>query len=128
MIKLNQIYKCEVCGNIIEIVHEGAEELVCCGQIMLLQTEKIKDEGQEKHLPVIEHGDNNLITIMVGKTQHPMEEKHHIEWIEIITKDNKILKKQLNVGELPATAFKCISPIKEVRAYCNVHGLWVNKQ
>ncbi len=128
MTKLNQIYKCEVCGNISEMVHDGAGELICCGQNMLLQIEKTKDEGQEKHLPVIELGEDNLITIIIGEVKHPMDKDHHIEWIEIVTKDGKILKKYLAVGEIPATAFKCISPIKEVRTYCNVHGLWVNKQ
>lgn len=127
MTKLNQIYKCEVCGNISEMVHTGAGELVCCGQNMILQEEKTLDEGQEKHLPVIELGEDNLITIMIGEVQHPMEDAHYIEWIEIITKDGKVLKKYLKAGELPATAFKCISPIKEVRAYCNVHGLWTAK-
>lgn len=124
MTKLNQIYKCEVCGNIVEMVHDGAGELICCGQNMVLQTEKAKDEGQEKHLPLIERGEDNLITVMVGETKHPMEEKHYIEWIEIITEDGKILKKYLQAGEVPATAFKCVSPIKEVRTYCNLHGLW----
>jgi len=128
MTNLNEIYKCKLCENIIELVHNGTGELVCCGQTMVLQNEKVKDDGQEKHLPIIEKGEDNLITIMIGEVKHPMEENHHIEWIEIITEDGKNLKKYLKIDELPATAFKCISPIKEVRAYCNIHGLWSTKK
>jgi len=124
MSNLNQIYKCELCGKMSELIHDGAGELICCGQAMALQKTKIKEDGLEKHLPVLEEGEDNLFTIRVGEVKHPMEDNHYIEWIEIITEDGKVLKKYLNSGEIPATAFKCASKIKEVRAYCNVHGLW----
>jgi len=117
MTKQKQIWKCNVCGNIIEILHEGADALVCCGQPMNLIEEKAEEEGTEKHKPVIEGKKVN-----VGSVLHPMEEAHYIEWIEATPEDGKVLKVFLKPGDKPEVEF-CFTPIS-VRAYCNVHGLW----
>ena len=117
MTKINEVYKCEICGNIVEMLHEGAGELFCCGQPMELMEEKTQEEGNEKHKPVIE---NN--TVKVGSVPHPMEDKHYIEWIEIITKDG-VIRKHLKPGEKPEKEFE-IKGETIARAYCNIHGLW----
>jgi len=130
MTKLNQIYKCEICGNIIDVLHSGAGELVCCGQAMKLLEEKTKDQGQEKHLPVIEKLPDDVcrggdgIKIKVGEIAHPMEDTHYIEWIEITTVDGKIGKKFLKANEKAEVEFHTRADIKQVRIYCNIHGLW----
>lgn len=124
MTELNQIYKCEVCGNIVEVTHTGAGELVCCGQPMKLQEEKTEDEGKEKHVPVIEEKGEGKINVKIGSVPHPMEEKHYIEWIEVIC-DLGAFKYYLKPGDKPEVKF-FLGDIKDyqVRAYCNVHGLW----
>ncbi|HDZ61083.1 MAG TPA: desulfoferrodoxin [Candidatus Pacearchaeota archaeon] len=127
MTQLNQIYKCNTCGNIIEILHAGKEEMICCGQPMELLTEKTKtDEGNEKHVPVIEKiEEGKRIRIKVGAVEHPMKDEHYIEWIELENKDKeKICKKSLKPGEKPEA--KSCAKIEDIkaRAYCNVHGLW----
>jgi superoxide reductase len=120
--QLNQIYKCNICGNIVEVLHTGAGELVCCGQPMELRKEKTQDEGREKHLPVIKKTEEG-IKVEVGSVPHPMEEKHFIEWIEIIA-DGQVYKTFLRPGAKPEAEF-CIKAERiEVREYCNVHGLW----
>lgn len=130
MTKLNQIYKCEVCGNIVNILHTGAESLVCCNQPMVLQKEKTDGTGAEKHLPVIEKLPENVckggdgVIARIGEVEHPMEEKHYIEWVEVLTVDNKIGRKFLKPGDKPEVEFHTRSEIKEIRSYCNVHGLW----
>ncbi len=116
MTKIHQIWKCEICGNIIEVVHEGSDSLVCCGQPMKLQPEKTNDIGNEKHVPVIEGN-----KVKIGSIPHPMEEKHYIEWIEAT--DGKVTAKVfLKSGQKPEAEF----PFKPIsaREYCNVHGLW----
>jgi len=123
MTQKGQIYKCDICGNIIEVVHTGAESLVCCGQPMRLLQEKSAEEGQEKHLPVMEKTDNG-IKIKVGSIPHPMEEKHYIEWIEVITKDG-VFRKFLNPGNVPECVFNVdYDAVISVREYCSIHGLW----
>ena len=124
MTEKNQVYKCQVCGNIIEVLHAGAGQLVCCGQPMKLLKENTVDASLEKHVPMIEQTEKG-IKIKVGSIPHPMEEKHYIEWIEVITKDNKTDKKFLNPGDKPEAEF-CISieNILFAREYCNLHGLW----
>ena len=122
MTKLNQIYKCEVCGNIVEMAHTGAGELVCCGQPMKLMLENTEDAAVEKHVPIIEKTEKG-IKVRVGEVEHPMEEKHYIEWVEIII-DNKVIRKQLKPGDEPVVEFCCYNNEATVRAYCNVHGLW----
>jgi len=119
-----QIWKCEVCGNIIEILHSGADSLVCCNQPMVLQEEKTQEEGNEKHKPIIEENDEG-VSVKVGSIEHPMEDKHYIEWIEIST-DKGSSKKFLNLGEKPEVKFPVKTKINQARAYCNVHGLWKN--
>lgn len=130
MIAKNQIYKCNICGNVVEVLTVGGGELVCCGQPMKLLAEKTKDEGREKHVPVVEalpakvcQGKDGF-RIKVGEIPHPMEEKHFIEWIEIQTKDGKIGKKFLKPGDKPEAEFYTRMEISEVRIYCNIHGLW----
>lgn len=122
MTELKQIYKCNVCGNIVEVLHTGAGGLVCCGQPMELQKEKNQEEGQEKHLPVIEKTKKG-VKIKVGSVAHPMEEKHHIEWVEIIA-DGKSCRKFLKPGDKPEAEFETKAKKIEAREYCNVHGLW----
>ncbi len=117
-----QIYKCEVCGNIIEVLHGGEGDLVCCGENMQLFDEKSVDEGKEKHVPVIEATDGG-VKVKVGSNPHPMEEKHYIEWIEIIDGDNSC-RHYLKPGETPETVFKGSNPGVTAREYCSIHGLW----
>lgn len=123
-VEKNQIYKCEVCGNIVEVVHAGGGQLVCCGQNMNLMAEKTEDQGNEKHVPVVETTDNG-IKVKVGSVEHPMEEDHFIQWIQVITQDT-VRKKLLKPGETPEATFCCIKQedIVKVRELCNVHGLW----
>jgi superoxide reductase len=117
-----QIYKCNVCGNIIEVLHTGAGQLVCCGQPMELLKEKTKDSGEEKHVPIIEKTESG-VKIKVGRIPHSMEEKHYIEWIEIMA-DGRSYRNYLKPGDNPETEFKIKSNRIEVREYCNIHGLW----
>ena len=122
MTELNQIYKCEVCGNIVNVVHTGAGELVCCGQPMKLQTENTVDAAQEKHVPAIAKIENG-VKITIGSIPHPMEESHYIEWIEIIA-DGKSYKKFLKPEEEPVAEFCVDGENITAREYCNLHGLW----
>jgi len=122
MTELKQIYKCNVCGNIVEVLHTGVGQLVCCGQPMELKEEKTQDEGKEKHVPVIEKTENG-VKVKIGSVLHPMEEKHFIEWIEIIA-DGKSCRKFLKPGDKPEAEFEVKAEKIEAREYCNVHGLW----
>lgn len=122
MTKVNEIYKCDICGNIIEVLHAGVGGLVCCGQPMELLKEKTEDEGQEKHVPVIEKTDNG-VKVKVGSVPHPMEDNHYIEWIEILV-DGTVYRKSLKPGEKPEAEFEIKSEDVHAREYCNVHGLW----
>ncbi len=125
MPKLNQIYKCDICGNIITMVHEGKGALVCCGQKMTLIEEKTAEMATEKHVPVVEI-DGSTVKVTVGSTLHPMQDKHYIEWIEILTEDGRSYRKFLQPGEEPVATFAVDTKIVQVREYCNIHGLWVN--
>lgn len=122
MTKQNQIYKCAICGNIVEVLHTGQGELVCCGQPMELMSEKNKDEGEEKHIPLIEKTESG-IKVKVGSISHPMEDAHYIEWIEIIA-DGRIYREFLKPGDKPEVEFYIKKEIISARAYCNIHGLW----
>lgn len=123
MTKINQVYKCEICGNIIEVLHEGANALVCCGQPMKPFEEKTADTSTEKHVPYI-HRSGNIVRVRVGENQdHPMEEKHYIEWIELIA-DGVVMRKHLKPGDKPEAVFESTAEKLEAREYCNVHGLW----
>jgi len=118
-----QIYKCEVCGNIAEMVHAGAGEMVCCGQPMKLYKENTVDASKEKHVPVIEKTAGG-IKVTVGSVLHPMEQSHYIEWIEVIA-DGKAYRKFLNPGEAPEATFELKAEKVKAREYCNLHGLWM---
>ena len=119
MTKLKEVYKCEICGNMVEVVHASGGTLVCCGQPMKLQEEKNSEEGKtEKHKPVI-----NGNVVKIGSVEHPMTEEHHIEWIEA-SNGKETTKIFLKVGEKPEATFS-FKPTS-ARAYCNLHGLWKN--
>lgn len=118
-----QIYKCEVCGNIAEMLHAGAGEMVCCGQPMKLYKENTVDASKEKHVPVIEKTAGG-IKVTVGSVLHPMEQSHYIEWIEVIA-DGKAYRKFLNPGEAPEATFELKAEKVKAREYCNLHGLWM---
>lgn len=123
MTELDEIYKCAICGNVVDVVHKGAGELVCCGQPMEVFQEKTQDEGNEKHKPLIEvQGDHSIVK--VGSVPHPMEAEHYIEWIEGTTVDGIILRSFLKPGVEPIVKFPVV--IVKARAYCNVHGLWTS--
>lgn len=126
MTNLRDLYKCNICGNVVEIVHPGAPALVCCGQPMDLLVAKSEDTGNEKHVPVVEVVDGG-IQVKVGSIDHPMEEKHYIKFIEVLT-TCKVHKAELEPGK-KAEAFFPVKPEKvlEVREYCNIHGLWKTK-
>lgn len=117
MTKRLEVFKCELCGNIVEVLHAGGGELVCCGQPMKLLEEKTADAATEKHVPVIEGH-----TVKVGSVPHPMTEQHYIEWIEIIGGD-RICRKFLKPGESAEAVFDGFAP-EASREYCNIHGLW----
>ena len=132
MTEVRQVYKCNVCGNIVEVLHTGAGTLVCCGQPMVLRQENTVDAAQEKpadakamagkHVPVIERTDTGIV-IQVGSVPHPMTEDHYIEWIELMA-DGVSYRKMLKPGDKPGAEFNLQAEKAEVRAYCNVHGLW----
>jgi superoxide reductase len=117
-----QIYKCEICGNIVEMLHEGVGELVCCGQPMKLYQENTVDAAKEKHVPVVEKTASGF-KVKVGSVPHPMEEKHYIEWIELIA-DGKAYRQFLKPGQKPEAVFPMEAGKVSAREYCNVHGLW----
>lgn len=118
-----QIYKCEICGNIVEMLHAGEGELVCCGAPMKLFQENTVDAAKEKHIPVIEKIEGGF-RIKVGSVAHPMEDKHYIEWIEVITEDGRVYRQFLHPGEKPEAVFKVDASKITAREYCNLHGLW----
>lgn len=117
-----QVYKCDVCGNIVEILHEGKGELVCCKQPMKLFVENTVDAAKEKHVPVVEKTAEG-VTVRVGSVAHPMEEKHYIEWIEVIA-DGKVYRQFLKPNDIPEATFNIAAKQITAREYCNLHGLW----
>jgi len=122
MAKLNEVYKCNLCGNIVEVLHAGAGVLVCCNERMALLTENTVDASKEKHVPVIEVGATS-ITVKVGSVAHPMEAAHFIEWIELVA-DGKVYRQQLQPGQAPEATFPVIAKQVTAREYCNLHGHW----
>ena len=122
MNKIKEVYKCKICGNIVEIVHAGDGVLVCCGQPMILQIENTVDAAKEKHVPVVEKVKGGVL-VKVGAALHPMLEAHYIEWIEAQT-ENKIYRKYLSPGDKPQVLFLVEEEVLCVREYCNIHGLW----
>ena len=125
MVQVNQIYKCSICGNIVEVLHAGEDTLVCCGKPMDLLIEKTQDQGMEKHVPVIEKTEDG-VKVKVGSIEHPMEENHYIQWIELIA-NGISFRKFLKPGEKPEAEFKVKAENLEAREYCNLHGLWKGK-
>lgn len=123
--KRGEIQKCNICGNIVEVVHLGGGPLVCCGQSMELLVEKtLSDEGKEKHVPVVEKTEDGTL-VKVGSVAHPMEEGHYIEWIEVVLdNDGKVCRRYLKPGDAPEAEFKTQTEIITARVYCNIHGLW----
>ena len=124
-----ELYKCNICGNIVEVVLSGEGELVCCGQPMELLAEKdYSDEMlQEKHVPVIKMEEDN-IEVRVGAVPHPMTEEHYIQFIEAYSKDKRYVKrKYLFPNEEPVLKLKCDCKDTMARELCNIHGLWVTK-
>ncbi|MAG08729.1 desulfoferrodoxin [Candidatus Woesearchaeota archaeon] len=127
MTKENEIYKCEVCGNIVSVVYSGGGTLVCCGKDMILLKEKTKEqEGDEKHVPVIEINGNN-VKVKVSTVEHPMEEKHYITLIQLIKDEKTIESRKLYPGEKPEAEF-CLENTEGItaRELCNMHGLWTS--
>src|SRR5210317_1358114 len=122
MAKKTEVYKCDICGNIVELLHAGQGTLVCCGQNMTLQAENTVDAAQEKHVPVIEKIDGGY-KVTVGSVAHPMEDKHYIEWIELIAGD-KAYRQFLNPGDAPEAVFMIDASQVTAREYCNLHGHW----
>ncbi|HDM66860.1 MAG TPA: desulfoferrodoxin [Thermoplasmatales archaeon] len=122
-----EIYKCEACGNIVEVIHEGKGELVCCKQPMKLLVEQTADTSTEKHVPFIERRENKYIVRVGENTKHPMEEKHYIEWIELMV-DGVTHRCYLKPGDEPEAVFELPEGNKvSARELCNIHGLWVKK-
>jgi superoxide reductase len=123
MAKFRGIYKCNICGNIVEVLHEGIGDLVCCGEEMEKMDEKTEDSKIEKHVPFIEKTEKCL-SVKVGQNQaHPMEEKHYIEWIQVIA-DGISYRKFLSPSDKPEAEFEIQANSVTAREYCNVHGLW----
>ena len=132
MTRLRELYRCEICGNVVEITHEGAPALVCCEQPMTKLEARTEDQGQEKHVPVVSETDTCPccgskecgVIVKVGDVEHPMEDKHYIKFIEVLTGD-RVLRVELSPGEKPEAAF-CVKKedITEVREFCTVHMLW----
>jgi superoxide reductase len=116
-----QVYKCEICGNMVEMVHAGVGELICCGEEMKLLVANTVDAAKEKHVPVKEKVDGGL-KVKVGSVPHPMEEKHYIEWVEIVS-GGKAYRQFLEPGQAPE-AFFPVQGEFTAREFCNIHGLW----
>ena len=125
MTKQQEIYKCEICGNIVEVLHSGIGELVCCEAPMKRQDERTEDKGLEKHVPVVEKTESG-IKVKVGSVAHPMEAGHYIEWIQVIS-DGKSYRKFLRAEDAPEAEFPVNDENLLVREYCNLHGLWIKK-
>lgn len=118
MTKNREIYRCLICGNVVEVINSGAGELFCCGDPMKIEKEKSKeDESKEKHVPKIDGK-----KVFVGEVAHPTEESHYISWIEAESEDKKIERVYLNPGDAPEAEFGF--EVKSARAFCNLHGLW----
>jgi superoxide reductase len=122
MIAKTQVYKCGLCGNIVEVLHAGGGTLVCCGQNMNLLEENTVDASKEKHVPVVEKTANGFL-VKVGAVAHPMEEKHFIQWIEVLA-DGKLYRQALQPGGKPEALFPIQADRVVAREYCNLHGLW----
>jgi len=125
MAEVNEVFKCDICGNLVEVLHGTPAPIVCCGKPMEKLNAKTEDQGMEKHVPVIEKTDNGF-KVKVGEIAHPMEDEHFIEFIEVIA-DGKISRKQLKPGDAPEAEFCVCAENVIAREYCSLHGLWKNK-
>jgi superoxide reductase len=115
-----QVYKCDICGNVVEMLEGGAGELVCCGQPMKGFEEKTADATTEKHVPVVEG-----TKVKVGSVPHPMTDEHYIQWIEVVnTAGDLLCRKFLKPGDTPEAELICGDEKVIAREFCNVHGLW----
>jgi len=126
MARINGIYKCEICGDVVEVVESHEGDLVCCGEEMKLMEEKTKEEGLEKHVPVVEVV-GNKVKVKVGSVEHPMKEEHWIELIQLFKGNKLIFEKRLYPGEKPEAEF-LVEDLTNIKAkeLCNIHGLWRN--
>lgn len=128
MTRKNELYQCDVCGNIVSVLDPHNGELVCCNQPMNLLEGKTEDEGKEKHVPIIEKTEKG-VRVKVGEVPHPMTDDHHIIVIQLL-KDNRIIfGKRLEPGDEPSVEFCCTVKTDDLvaRALCNKHGLWLGK-
>lgn len=123
MTKIREIYKCNVCGNIVEVLHAGVGELVCCDEPMILLDEQTQDSTKEKHVPFIQKTADSIIVKVGQNEKHPMIDKHYIEWIELIA-DGKSYRTFLKPGDEPQAVFPVKATTLSAREYCNIHGLW----
>lgn len=124
MTKINEIYRCNVCGNMVEVVNNGAGELTCCDQAMELLEPRQLEEGGAKHIPIITK-ENDKIVVTMGEIPHPMEKEHYIVFVELIIGD-KVYRANLNPGDEPKAEFDVNAELEDVKAieYCSIHGLW----
>ena len=122
MAEKGRVYKCEICGNIVQVFHGGQGKLVCCGENMVLLEEQTADSTTEKHVPVIEPADGGVL-VKVGSVPHPMMDKHYIEWIEVVDGD-KVYRQHLNPNDEPQAFFPLSGDHLIAREYCNLHGHW----
>lgn len=122
MAKMMEVYHCELCGNLVEVLHTGGGELVCCGQPMNLLVENSTDAAKEKHVPVIVKAEGG-VTVKIGSVPHPMTEAHFIEWIELIA-GSTVYRQDLKPGDAPEAFFATNATQVAARAFCNLHGLW----
>lgn len=127
MSKINKVYKCEVCGNIVELIHAGGGTLYCCNKPMVELVENSTDAAKEKHVPIVEKLQGQTVVVKVGSVEHPMTEEHDIEWIEVLTDNDGVHRKYLKPTESPMASFLIGDEIHYARAYCNLHGLWKSK-
>ena len=126
MTKLNEVYRCSVCGNIVEVVNAGGGELHCCGKPMQLMKENSVDAAREKHVPVIEKIAGGY-KVTVGSVEHPMLDNHYIQWIELFDGE-KVMRHHLKPGEKPGATFVTQAENVKAREYCNLHGLWIAEE
>lgn len=123
---LYDIYRCAICGNIVEIMHMAGGTLTCCGQPMELLSENTVDAAKEKHVPVVEAIEGGY-KVKVGSVEHPMQDNHYIEWIELV-EENKIQRVHLKPGDKPEAVFYTDCKNVYAREYCNLHGHWSSKK
>lgn len=126
MTKVKEVYRCAICGNIVEIMHMAGGTLTCCGQPMELLSENTVDAAKEKHVPVVEAIEGGY-KVKVGSVKHPMQDNHYIEWIELV-EENKIQRVHLKPGDKPEAVFYTDCKNVYAREYCNLHGHWSSKK